>query len=391
MQSSVKFLIVLGTSLLLHGCGKQSGATGGPGGMPPAQVSIVTVTKEPVTLTAELPGRAVAYRKAELRPQVSGIIDKRLFIEGAEVNAGDQLYQIDPAKYKAAVQNAQAGLAKANANFASARARELRYRGLLKDKAISQQTYDDTLAAFQQAEADVAVNEAALNTAKINLRYTHVNAPISGRIGKSSVTEGALVSEQQTNVLATIHQLDPIYVDLAQSAREILALRRQFKDGTLSRQEIAKVQLILEDGSKYEHEGVLQFSEMSVNETTGTVTLRALFPNPNFLLLPGIFVRAEVQLGSRENAVLVPQRAVTHDRTGNANIFVVNKDNVIESRTLVISRAVKESWLVEDGLREGERVVITGLQKIAPGAQVSVVNDSSNQSEPPKSTEVAGG
>lgn len=380
--------------LLLGACGKQDGGgMGMGGGMPPAEVSVVTISKQEVTLTAELPGRAVAFRKAELRPQVSGIVDKRLFTEGSQVEAGQQMYQIDPARYEAAVQNAKAGLARAKANLTTTQARESRYRGLLKTKAISQQTYDDALSAFEQAKADVAVNEAALNTAEINLRYTRVNAPISGRIGKSSVTEGALVSEQQTNVLATIYQLDPIYVDMSQSARDILNLRRQFKEGTLNRQDAAKVQLVLEDGSVYEQEGTLQFSDMSVNETTGTVVLRALFPNPDAMLLPGIFVRAKVQLGTREEGMLVPQRAVTRDRSGNASVYVVNKENVVEIRPVVVSRAVESDWLVEEGLQEGERVVVAGLQKIAPGAQVSVAGSPSKTetAKAENSSAVAGG
>ncbi|VUD64789.1 Toluene efflux pump periplasmic linker protein TtgA [Thalassocella blandensis] len=393
MHGTMKFASAGILIMLLAACSEQGGGGMGMGGMPPAEVSVVTIAKQDVTLTAELPGRAVAYRKAELRPQVSGIIDKRLFTEGSEVEAGQQMYQIDPARYEAAVQNAKAGLARAKANLTTTQAREARYRGLLKDKAISQQTYDDALSEFEQAKADVAVNEAALNTAEINLRYTRVNAPISGRIGKSSVTDGALVTEQQTNVLATIYQLDPIYVDVSQSARDILNLRRQFKEGTLNQQEAAKVQLVLEDGSVYEQEGTLQFSDMSVNETTGTVVLRALFPNPDSLILPGIFVRAKVQLGTREEGVLVPQRAVTRDRSGNASVYVVNKDNVVELRPLVVSRTVESDWLVEDGLAEGDRVVVSGLQKIAPGAQVSVAAPPSNTetAKTEDQTEIAGG
>lgn len=390
MHNLVKISAALGLAVAIASCGKNGGSGAmGQAGMPPAQVTVVTIQKKDVKLTAELPGRAVAYRKAELRPQVSGIIDKRLFTEGSEVEAGEQLYQIDPARYDAAVQNARAGLEKAKANLATTEAREKRYRGLLKNKAISQQTYDDALSAYQQALADVTVNEAALNTADINLRYTKVLAPISGRISKSSVTEGALVSEQQTGVLATIYQLDPIYVDMAQSAREILDLRRQFMDGTLSRDDSATVHLILEDGSVYEHEGTLQFSEMSVNETTGTVEVRALFPNPDSLILPGIFVRAEVQLGTRESGLLVPQRAVTRDRTGHASVFVVNAENKIEARPVTVSRAVKADWLVEKGLQEGDRVVVTGLQKIAPGAQVNIAESPAKQAPSAQPAEVA--
>src|SRR5687768_6551684 len=250
----------------------------------PVEVTVVALTAADVGLTTELPGRAVAFRQAEVRPQVSGILQKRLFEEGSQVEAGQQLYQISAERYQAAAQTAQANLAKAKANAVSARAREQRYKDLLAQKAISQQNYDDALATASQAEAEVAVSEAALATARIDLEYTKVLAPISGRIGKSSVTEGSLVSAQQSGVLATIHQLDPIYVDLAQPAKRILDLRRQVMSGTLTHaKESAPVRVILEDGTVYDHQGELQFAEMNVNESTGTVVVRALFPNPDHL------------------------------------------------------------------------------------------------------------
>ncbi len=367
--SSLRPLLFAGAiGIFLTACqDKQPAATGE---RPPAEVTVVTVAPQQVNLTTELPGRAVAFRKAEVRPQVSGLLQRRLFEEGTTVEAGQQLYQIDAERYEAAVQTAKANLAKAKANATSAQAREKRYENLLGQKAISQQNYDDALATSRQAAADVAVSEAALVTAQIDLDYTRVVAPISGRIGKSSVTEGALVSAQQAGVLATIHQLDPIYVDLAQPAARILDLRRQIMSGELAARDSAPVTITLEDGTVYPHKGELQFTEMNVNETTGTVVVRALFPNPDHLLLPGMFVRAEIQEGVRGQALLVPQRGVTRDREGNATALVVNADNKVEVRTLTASRAIGNNWLVENGLSAGDRVIVEGLQKVAPGATV---------------------
>lgn len=361
------FTGVLG--LLLTAC--QDKGPVATGERPPAEVIVVTVAPQQVGLTTELPGRAVAYRKAEVRPQVSGLLQERMFEEGTTVEAGQQLYQIDAARYEAAAQTAKANLAKTKANATSALAREKRYQNLLGQKAISQQDYDDALATSRQAAADVAVSEAALATAQIDLEYTRVVAPISGRIGKSNVTEGALVSAQQAGVLATIHQLDPIYVDLAQPAARILDLRRQIMSGELAARDSAPVRVTLEDGTVYPHEGELQFTEMNVNESTGTVVVRALFPNPDQILLPGMFVRAQIQEGVRDQALLVPQRGVTRDRDGNATAMVVNRENKVELRTLVTTRAVGNQWLVESGLAAGDRVIVEGVQKVAPGATVS--------------------
>lgn len=361
------FTGVLG--LLLTACQDKEPVAAGE--RPPAEVIVVTVAPQQVGLTTELPGRAVAYRKAEVRPQVSGLLQKRMFEEGTTVEAGQQLYQIDAARYEAAAQTATANLAKTKANATSALAREKRYQNLLGQKAISQQDYDDALATSRQAAADVAVSEAALATAQIDLEYTRVVAPISGRIGKSNVTEGALVSAQQAGVLATIHQLDPIYVDLAQPASRILDLRRQIMSGELAARDSAPVRVTLEDGTVYPHEGELQFTEMNVNESTGTVVVRALFPNPDQILLPGMFVRAQIQEGVRDQALLVPQRGVTRDRDGNATAMVVNRENKVELRTLVTTRAVGNQWLVESGLAAGDRVIVEGVQKVAPGATVS--------------------
>ena len=364
---------LLASALLLTLAACQGKPAEQAGGRPPAQVTVVTLAPADVNLTTELPGRAVAFRKAEVRPQVSGILQRRLFEEGAKVEAGQQLYQIDAGRYEAAVQTAKAGLAKARANAASAQAREQRYKDLVAQKAISRQDYEDALATARQAQADVALSEAAVTTAEIELNYTRVFAPIAGRIGKSSVTEGALVSAQQADVLATIHQLDPIYVDLAQPAARVLDLRRQMMSGAVAAKASAPVRLMLEDGTTYGHTGELQFAEMNVNESTGTVVVRALFPNPDNLLLPGMFVRAEIQEGVRGAALLVPQRGVTRDREGKATALVVTPENKVELRSLTATRAVGNQWLVEAGLASGDRVIVEGLQKVAPGATVNPV------------------
>ena len=340
---------------------------------PPTEVGVIKVTTASAPVQTELPGRTSAYRKAEVRPQVGGIIQKRMFTEGAQVKAGAQLYQIDPATYQAAYASAQAELASAQATFASAKSRNDRFQNLIASKAISQQDFEDTRAAFAQAQAQLDIAKAAVDTAAINLKYTKVLAPISGVIGKSEVTEGALVSAGQSQVLTTIQQLDPIYVDVAQSVDELLQLRRQVMGGKVAANAEAKVKLLLGDGTRYPQEGRLQFSGVGVSESTGTVVLRALFPNPDNLLLPGMFVRAQIQEGVHNNAILVPQQAVTRDRSGNATALVVNKEAKVELRQITTSRAVGDKWLVEDGLAPGEQVIVEGLQKVKPGASVKAV------------------
>lgn len=356
---------------LVVGCGPKAPA--GAPDAPPVEVGVITVSAGSATVESDLPGRTSAYRKAEVRPQVSGIIQKRLFTEGAEVKAGTQLYQIDPTTYEAAFASAQAQLTSAEANFAAAKARNARVQNLSSSKVISQQDADDSVAAFAQAQAGLEVAKAAVETARVNLKYTKVLAPISGVIGKSSVTEGALVSAGQTQVLTSIQQLDPIYVDVSQSADELLKLRRQIMSGKVSAPNEAKVSLSLSDGSRYEQEGRLQFAEVGVSESTGTVVLRALFPNPNKLLLPGMFVRTRLQEGVHANAILVPQQGVTRDRSGGATTLVINKDSKVELRQIKTSRAVGDKWLVEEGLVVGEQVIVEGLQKVKPGAAVKAV------------------
>lgn len=366
-------LLALGllSASLLAACGSKAPASAADA--PPVEVGVIRVSAAAAQVESDLPGRTSAYRKAEVRPQVSGIIQKRLFTEGAEVKAGAQLYQIDPASYEAAYSTAQAQLKSAEANFAAAKARNARVQNLGNANVISQQDVDDSLAALAQAQAGLDIAKAAVETAHINLKYTKVLAPIGGVIGKSSVTEGALVTAGQAQVLTTIQQLDPIYVDVSQSADELLALRRQIMSGTLSAPSEAKVRLSLSDGSAYEQEGRLQFAEVGVSESTGTVVLRALFPNPNKLLLPGMFVRTQLQDGVHANAILVPQQGVTRDRSGGATALVINKDSKVELRAIKTSRAVGDKWLVEDGLAVGEQVIVEGLQKVKPGATVTAV------------------
>ena len=370
LQCRTLWLVGAVSAALLAGCDKSAPAT--PPAQGPTEVGVVTIGASDAALMADLPGRTAAFRLAEVRPQVSGIIDKRLFTEGAEIKAGTRLYQIDAATYQAALTTAEAELARADANLAAAKAREARYKNLVGAKAISRQDYDDALATLGQSKAAVAAGKAAVQSAQINLRYTEVIAPISGVIGKSAVTEGALVSAGQAQVLASIQQLDPIYVDVSQSVNDLLALRRQLKAGTVAQADSATVRLVLDDGSVYEHEGKLQFSEVSVNETTGTVVLRAVFPNPERMLLPGMFVRTQLEEGVHGNAILVPQRAVTRDRSGNATALVVN-NGAVELRALSVSRAVGNSWLVDEGLAVGDQVILEGLQRIRPGALVTAV------------------
>ncbi|WP_376881008.1 efflux RND transporter periplasmic adaptor subunit [Aeromonas salmonicida] len=344
---------------LLAACGEQGGAQQGPGDMPPAAVDVVTLHTAPLQLTSELTGRSAPLRVAEVRPQVSGIILKRLFTEGSDVKAGQLLYQIDPALYQA--------------NEQSARLKAKRYAELVKVKAISSQEYDDADAAWKQQLAEIGAAKAALQSANINLAYTRITAPISGRIGKSAVTEGALVTAQQADSLTSIQQLDPMYVDVRQSTADLLRLKHQVAAGKLVQDENkgAKVRFQLEDGSSYSEEGSLQFSDVTVDETTGMVTLRVIVPNPHQLLLPGMFMRATLQEGERAKGLLVPQTAVTRTPKGGATVMVVTADNKVELRDVQVSRIVGSDWVVESGLKTGERLIVAGLQKVQPGAVVA--------------------
>ncbi len=365
-------LLTLFAALLMAGCEQKADNQDSPQSRPPASVNVMTLAPQSITLTSSLPARTVAYRKADVRPQVSGIIEQRLFEEGSQIEAGQQLYQIDPAIYEAELANARAELNRAEAALKTAKARENRYQNLLDDNAISRQEYDDALATFQQAEAEIEVRRAMVKTAQTNLDYTRVNAPISGRIGKSNVTEGALVTAQQEAVLATIHQLDPMYVDISQPSRALLDLRKKVIDREINQQSAPTVTLTLEDGSRYPHQGQLQFAEVDVDPSTGDVVLRAIMPNPDQLLLPGMFVRAEITEGKIDAAILAPQKAISFNREGNASAYVVNSSNEVEARELEVGRAIDGHWLVKSGLNAGDQLIVAGLQKVAPGAKVSI-------------------
>jgi membrane fusion protein (multidrug efflux system) len=323
----------------------------------------------------ELAGRTSANLIAEVRPQVSGIIQKRLFTEGADVKAGAVLYQIDPAAYQAAYNSAKAALARAEANLNPARLKAERYQELVRINAVSQQDFDDASASFKQAEAEVEAGKAALETARINLAYTKVTAPISGRISRSSVTDGALVTANQAAALATIQELSTIYVDVTQSSAELLRLKQNLASGLLksSGPAQAQVRLMLEDGTAYPLVGQLKFSEVTVDQSTGSVTLRAVFPNPKQILLPGMFVRAILEEGVNEQAILVPQRGVTRNPAGNAMVMVVGAEEKVEPRMIKVVRTVGDNWLVSEGLKSGDRVILEGLQKARPGTPVKAV------------------
>jgi len=356
-------------ALLLSACGKQT-----PPPPPPPQVGVVAVQMQPVTLTTELPGRTSPFESSEVRPQVDGIITRRLFQEGETVHTGQTLYQIDPAPYAAAAANARAALVRAQANIASTAALAQRYGDLVKINAIARQDYENAVAAANQAKADVAAQKAALQSAEINLRRTAIKAPISGRIGASTFTVGALVTAAQTQPLTTIQRLDPIYVDINQSSVDVLRLRRQLLAGQVSRDGgAARVGLTLEDGSDYGREGKFQFSDVTVAQDTGTVTLRAIFPNPQGLLLPGMYVRAHLVEGTQAQGILAPQQAVTRDEKGNPTVYVVGAGDKLEIRPLTTSRAIGSNWLVTSGLKPGDRLVMDGTMMLQPGAAVKPV------------------
>ena len=375
LKHHLGFSLVALTVLGLPACdGKQQG---GPPPSGPAEVSVVTLAPERVPLFTELPGRTAAYRVAEVRPQVSGIVLKRLFEEGSEVKAGQQLYLIDPATYQAAVQSAQADLVKARANLKSIEAKATRYADLVKINAVSRQDYDDVVASLDQAKAEIMVAQAAVDTTRISLNYTKVYAPIDGRIGKSSVTEGALVTANQSTSMATITQLDPIYVDVSQSSSELMRLRNAVSAGLVQQKQAdqAPVTLTLDGSSQaYDQPGQLQFSEVTVDQTTGSVQVRAVFPNPRKDLFPGLFVRARVEQGVRENALLVPQQALVRAPDGSAMVWVVGADNKVAPHPVTTTQAVGDKWLINSGLSGGEKVVVEGLQKIHPDMEVHAVD-----------------
>ena len=358
-------------SLMLLAC--EEGGKGAPGSSGPREVVIIKLEPRREVYTTALAGRIASFQVAEVRPQVGGILQQRLFTEGADVKAGQALYQIDPATYEAALDSAQAALMKAEANVTPARLKAERFRELLAIKAVSKQEYDDAQAAFKQAEADVAVNRAAVKTARINLEYTKVRSPISGRIGKSAFTPGALVTANQAQALTSVRQLDPVYVDITQSSQDLLRLRAQFTNGELrSAAEEAPVRLKLENGAMYPHEGRLQFTDVSVDESTGMVSLRALFPNPEHILLPGMYVRAVIAEGVDENALLVPQRALRRDPKGQASVLLVDGGGKVDVRLVDVGHTVGDSWQVLSGLKPGDRVIVEGGQNVRPGMSVKI-------------------
>lgn len=360
----------ISSALLLAGCGSP------PGGPPPEEgtpvMGVMKVGKTAVTLTTELPGRTVPYLIADVRPQVGGIVKKRAFTEGADVKAGQTLYEIESDSYQAAYETDVASLARAQATLRTARLKAERYKELVSAKAVSQQDYDDAASTYDEASAAVKQAEATVRSSRINLNYARVTAPISGRIGKSTVTPGALVTASQASALTTIQQLDPIYVDVTQPSAAMLRLKQALASGDLAKDgaSAAKAQLLLEDGSKYPLEGKLEFSDVTVDQETGSVTLRAVFANPNGDLLPGMYVRAVLQEGVNQEAILVPQRAVSRDNAGRPTAYIVNAQGKLELRALETERAIGDQWLVRSGLKPGDQLVVDGQSRAAAGAEV---------------------
>ncbi|CDG89833.1 efflux RND transporter periplasmic adaptor subunit [Xenorhabdus bovienii] len=384
-------LLVLSGSFILSGCNDNKNSQQGAAGEHASEVGIVTLKAEPLTVITELPGRTSAYRVAEVRPQVSGIILKRNYKEGSDIAAGESLYQIDPATYQADYNKALANLSRVQANEKVSRSTVDRYKSLLGTQYVSKQEFDKANSEHAQAAAEVLSTKAALESTKINLAYTKVTSPISGRAGKSTVTEGALVSGGQPTALTTVQQLDPIYVDITQSSDDYLRLKNEIAKGTVHKEGgKTKTRLITDTGKEYSQEGYLEFSDITVDETTGSITMRAVFPNPNEELLPGMFVRTKLEEGVRQNAILVPQQAITRTPRGQATTLIVDKDNKVELRNINAVQAIGNKWLVTEGLKAGDRVIVTGLQKIAPGVTVKPTETdldaklTANQTEPAK-------
>ena len=374
INDRVKRIVTMGVfvlGLITSGCGSQQAAP------QPAlpEVAIVTLNPERVLLTTELPGRTSAYLVAEIRPQVNGIVQERLFNEGSDVKAGSVLYQIDPAPYQAAYNNAVAALARSEANLPPIRLKAERFRELVAVKAISQQDFDNAAAALKQAEADVEYSKATVESARINLGYTRIIAPVTGRIGKSNITIGALVTAHQASPLAVVQQLDPIYVDATQSSATLLRLKRNIASGLLKGNgpNQTRVKLLLEDGTAYPLEGSVKFSDVTVDPSSGSFILRMVFPNPKQILLPGMYVRAIVQEGEVDHAILVPQQGVSRDPKGNPVALIVDGSGKVQQRMITADRAIGDRWLVASGLAPGERVIVEGAQKVRPGATVKAV------------------
>jgi len=369
-RSAAKAVALAAIAFTLAACGQGQGGAAGMGAGGPADVGVVIARTEPVSLTTELSGRTSASLISEVRPQVGGIVKARLFQEGGYVRAGQALYQIDPATYQAAYNSAAAGLAQAQAAYTAARLKADRYKALVETGAVSKQDNDDAQAASQQAAANVAAQKANVDAARINLGYTRVLAPISGRIGKSTVTPGALVTAGQAAALATVQDTSRVYVDLTQSSAELLKLQRDLATGSIGRSGSAQVTLKLEDGSTYPTPGKLEFSDVTVDPATGSVGLRATFANPNGVLLPGMYVRAALSTATAQNGMLIPQPAVSRDPKGNATVMVVGAKSLAEPRPITVRQMVGDKWLVTGGLKPGDQVIVEGLQKVRPGAPV---------------------
>jgi len=390
MGRKILFAVILAcVAVFSSSCGRQAQSQG-QSQVP--EVSTITVATESVELVTELPGRVSAFRIAEVRPQVSGLILKRYFVEGSDVKAGQLLYQIDPAPFEAALNNAKAALGKAEAQILSIKPKVERFRELLAEKAVSQQDYDDVSAALKQAMAEVEYWKASVQSAQINLGYTRITAPISGRIGKSNVTEGAVVTAYQQMPLTTIQQLDPVYVDVTQSTTELQQLKRKIEEGRLKYggQKNTKVKILLEDGTICPRPGDLQFRDVTVDPTTSSVTVRIIVSNPDHTLLPGMYVRSQVQEGINEHAILVPQEAVQRDRKSNPFVLVVNQEQKVEVRPVVLDRAIGDKWLVASGLSPGDRVIVEGIVKVRPGMTVKEVpfsKDKTPSSQQPSSSQ----
>ncbi|HRO59620.1 MAG TPA: efflux RND transporter periplasmic adaptor subunit [Burkholderiaceae bacterium] len=381
---------LVAAALALSACGDESASGAAPPAPPPPQVTVVTLTPQQVTLTRELPGRVNPYLIAEVRPQVNGIVEQRLFTEGGEVKGGQALYQLDDATYKANHASAKATLARAKASLESARLTARRTAGLAKIDAVSKQQNEDATAALRLAEADVAAAEAALQSAEVTLGRARITAPISGQIGKSSVTAGALVTANQAQPLATIQQLDPIYVDLTQSSSELLQLRREVEAGRVTGARDVPVTILLEDGTPYSRSGKLTFADVTVDPATGSFLLRVEVPNPEKLLLPGMYVRAVVSNAQRSNALLVPQQGIARDPKGSTTAMVVDKDGKVELRPVIVNRTIGDKWLIDEGLVGGDRVVVEGLQKIRPGVAVEATEAPANEAANPQAAPAGG-
>lgn len=364
---------VLAAAFVVAGCSDKAAKQPAP--RAPVEAGVVTIQPERQSITTELPGRTSAFLVAEIRPQVGGIVQKRLFTEGADVKAGQVLYQLDASPFEVALASAEASLGKAQATVGTAETNARRNAELVKIDAISRQVYDDSQAVLVQARSDLAVNRAAVENARINLGYTRIKAPISGRTTTSAVTPGALVTANQTTALTTISQIDPLYVDVTQSSTDVLRLKTDLAKGRFQRagEGQARVALKLEDGSTYAQAGRLQFSGVTVNPATGAVTLRAVFPNPDGLLMPGMYVRAVLETGVNEQALLVPQQGVTRDTAGNASVLLVNAENKVERRKIQVEAAVGNRWQAVGGLAAGDRVVVDGLQRVKVGDTIKPV------------------